>query len=155
MQLVPESTSERQTFWQKLRAGLELKCPCCGRYSKVYRRQIHKTLVILMYKMDMSVKDEDGYTDMPKLLQSFRAGRDFCILKYWNLIEQKPLQNNKTRTSGFWRITDQGIKFLNGESPVAKYADVFDDTVISYSFDKLLVGGIVGTNFDYKTLMES
>jgi hypothetical protein len=150
-----QATDARISYWEKLKNGFEVNCPCCGRYSKVYKRQIHKTLAIVMLKMARAEKDEEGFVDMPNLLQDFRAGRDFCILKYWLLIEEKPRENTKTRTSGKWKLTQFGYNFIKGNAAVAKQAYVFDDEVFRYSDEQAVIGEIVGVNFDYQTLMES
>lgn len=142
-------------FKQTIDVGGEIDCPCCGRYSKVYKRQIHKTLVAILIRMTVAPRDSQNYVDMPGLLKSFRAGRDFCILKYWGLIEEKPNTNSKVRNSGYWRVSPFGIDFINGTGAVAKYAHVFDDKVVKFSGDHLRAADILGNNFDYNKLMEA
>ena len=143
----------KANFWLALSGGEETKCPCCLRYAKQYKRQIHSFLAVLLIEMNKAPKGDQGYVDMPALLQKFRAGRDFCILKYWNLIETVPSDNTKLRTSGQWRLTFDGWQFVQNKLTVQQYAHVFDDTVVARTGPHLSIEDILGKKFSYAELM--
>ena len=44
---------------------------------------------------------------------------DYAKLRYWDLIEPKPGTSDRGgRTNGFWRLTNKGRAFVNGEIAV-------------------------------------
>lgn len=143
----------KNDFTAKLHAGEHNPCPCCGRYAQVYRRTIHKNLIVFMFAMRQAQKDAEGYVDVPDLLRRFRAARDFCILKYWELIEQRPNHDEKIRTSGKYRLTLTGELFLEGRLRLPKFALVFDDKAIGFSSELVGLKDIAGEQFDYSELV--
>lgn len=143
-------------FFARLNRGEELDCPCCGRYAKVYKRRVHKGLaavLIAMYRQARANGGEIAYVEMPQLLRDFRAGRDFCILKYWQLVEEMPNDDPTKRMSGFWRLTPVGVDFVLGRVKIHTYAHVFDDVVSFYSGEMISLEEIGGAGFSYRELM--
>lgn len=143
----------KDEFMLKLRAGEHLPCPCCERYAQVYKRGIHQNLVHFMRTLNAAPTDDEGFVDVPELLRRFRAARDFCVLKYWGLLEQKQNPNTHTRTSGRYRLTARARSFLKGEQTLPKYALVFDDRVLEFSKEHVSISDVMQEKFDYSELV--
>lgn len=80
------------------------------------------------------------------------GGGDMVKMRYWGLIEEKPNENQKTRSSGYWRLTPKGWRYLKGES-VPKFAYTFDKKAREVSGPDVTIRDALGTDFDYSELM--
>ena len=144
---------EKEAFIEQLKLGNKIDCPCCGRYAQAYKRQIHKTLANFLLALSTTKKADNGYVFVPAFLQEFQAARDFCILKYWGLIEALENDNETTRTSGYWRVTESGMSFLRGDCFINKWVMVYDDYILGVSDEVISINDVLGESFNYKNLM--
>ena len=78
-------------------------------------------MIFLRSLVKLSIGDKvakgDGWIHHKELTYT---GRDYTLTQYWGLTETakaEPDENGsqKKRTSGYWRPTDLGIKFIRGE----------------------------------------
>jgi hypothetical protein len=54
--------------------------------------------------------------------QRYCIGGDFAKLRHWNMIEERVKDPSEDkRSSGFWRITEEGIAFARGRAKAKKY----------------------------------
>jgi len=114
-------------------------CNGCGRSMKVSRLKIHKTLATMLVSLQQL---GNGWHH----IETFRptkhgSGRDFSILKHWNLVESKPANSDEDkRTSGMYRLTDSGKAFVLGTIAKPKYVYVFNNKVIETSDTVVVIG---------------
>lgn len=131
-----------------LKGGGEGRCPCCGRFNKVYARKLHSTIarqLITLYRAGAHQR----YVHSKKA-----GGPDFTIAKFWGLIEAKPNDRPEVKKdSGFWALTDLGVEFVLGRVSVPKYAHLYDDRVLSFSEEKSDIRSCLGNKFSYSDLM--
>jgi len=130
------------------------KCPHCGQTVKVYRRRIYAAMVKALASLYRAVDGKpDKYVHVSKIYDKTTCG-DFAKLKYWGLIDELDKVDGATRTSGFWRITERGIDFLQGKIRVAKYAFIYNQDLLALD-DKETVSVIecVAKHFNYAELM--
>jgi hypothetical protein len=70
---------------------------------------------------------------------------------YWDLIEPRPKEDDpKKRDSGWWRPTEDGVRFAHSHLAVPKYALVFDGEVQEYAGGGVFIRDALGTRFDYE-----
>lgn len=143
-------------------ASLEVgaKCPCCGRFSKLYGRKINSsmawTLMLIYdyYKKEGNLrkwlKVESYLKSLPAIPTSLRG--DFPKLRYWGLITQKEGEIEGVKT-GLYRITGKGINFCENRIKVSKVAFVHNGSLKSFSEEQINIVDALGDRFSYKELL--
>ncbi len=130
------------------------KCPCCDQYVKIYKRKLMVKpikLLVSLYKMNR------GYHhvyDMSGEKVTTGLG-DFAKIKYWGLIEEKPNTDEKKRTSGYWKITQKGVDFIEGKISVPKYVLIYNAKKYGVDDEKTITITDILENFNYKELMNN
>ena len=125
-------------------------CPCCEQFAKVYRRPLSSAtarVLIAMYK-----HNGNGWvhlTDL-KIVRS-----DEAKARHWGLIEQRPgeREDGSART-GWWRLTPQGVNFVNRRLRVPKYAVIYNGQCLRLEGPPTSIVQCLGTRFNYSRLME-
>lgn len=71
---------------------------------------------------------------------------NFQKLKYFKLV-------SRTEKSGYWILTDKGKRFLDGSMSVPKWVQTFNNKLVGYSDNRLLISDI-DKDFHWKKLKE-
>jgi hypothetical protein len=147
--------------WLRERVQKGAQCPCCNQYAKVYKRKITSSMargLILMYRhcpveyihvndLNARWRSKDG----------FFGGGEFAKLSHWGLIEQMekdPFDDSK-KTSGTWRMTQNGRDFVDEKLLVPRHIFIYNNTVINSSKESQSIREALRDKFNYKELMES
>jgi hypothetical protein len=155
-QLPPElsytSTLDQIKDWLVPRMfGRGAKCPCCERLAKVHPRPLNASnvqVLILLYR-----RHGQDWAYLPDLRS---AGQDESTAKHWGLIEPRPgLRADGAKQQGWWRLTNQGVRFVRGEITIPRRMMIFADR--SYgpqdANNQVSIQDCLGINFDYDKLM--
>jgi hypothetical protein len=122
-----------------LAAGLEPKggttCPVCGQHAELYRRRIHPTMARQLITAYRAAGTEPFHA--PTVLGD-TAGGDFAKLALWGLIAERDGRRRDGGHHGRWRITKDGVAFLEGRARVPQWALVYDGVKVGHDGD--LVG---------------
>lgn len=122
-----------------LAAGLEPKggttCPVCGQHAELYRRRIHPTMARQLITAYRAAGTEPFHA--PTVLGD-TAGGDFAKLALWGLIAERDGRRRDGGHHGRWRITKDGVAFLEGRARVPQWALVYDGVKVGH--DGELVG---------------
>jgi hypothetical protein len=143
-----------------LEANLDkgVTCPCCGQFAKRYRRPLHSTIARSLIRLMRLTLTEPALPmhHISTFQQSLTAGRDFCLVAYWELAEDIPVdrENGATRTSGFWRLTEKGRAFVRLEIVIPRYAYIFNAEGRGFDGDSVSIIDCLGKRFNYRELME-
>lgn len=105
----------------QLQRGLTdgIKCPCCERWAKRYRRPMSKTMAkchIWLCRAAGAGGIEAPFIDVPKKAPRFvLRSKQLSLLRWWDLIERapRPEGNDKSRFSGLWRPTELGWEWYS------------------------------------------
>lgn len=140
-------------MWRTLRDEGETHCVACDRYMKVYPRKIlpdmARFLLWLVHRHQQS-----GQWSHVREYSDTRSG-DYAKLLYWDLIEPRYSDDGSgRRQSGYWRPTEDGVRFALGHLAVARHALVFDNAVEGYAGGAVFIREALGTRFDYDELMQ-
>jgi hypothetical protein len=135
---------------QNLTSGT--RCPCCNRYCKIYKRSITNRMAQwLIWLVKVSKNNEwTNWRDAPKKVVH---GGDYGKMFHWGLIEHAPNANPKKKSSGVWRPTDKGIRFVYRQVTVPKKISLLFNEVIGLSEEKIDIVDALGNEFDYNQLM--
>ena len=131
-------------------------CPCCHRWGKFNQFHITPATLgrILLWFRRQHLNEADAWVDI-RATPQWLVGRSMhARLKHWRLLERKPKdpENTKEKTSGFWRITEDGLLFAEGKLRVPEIAWVYDDKCLKKSGPKVGIRQCV-EGFDYTEMM--
>lgn len=128
------------------------RCPCCTQRAQVYRRSIHSSMargLIKLYKRQPHIAFHEI-----ALFMEHRELADFAKLAYWGLVEEQPsLREDGSNRTGFWKITDLGLDFVEGRVTVAKHARVYDGRCLGLAGPDVAIKDCLGRRFSYAELM--
>jgi len=115
-----------------LLARTKILCPCCGLMVYATRRRIDKKMGIALSLLG-GYRDRNGneYVHVGRLMARKNyvdKNRDWSRLKHWGFIEERVSATGEGR--GFWRITDDGMDFLDRNSQVPKIRYIFNDEIV-------------------------
>lgn len=153
---------ERNTALKELkqemmkRAVDGVRCPCCGQMVKIYRRKLNAPMAYFLVWLVKQYLVTQDWTDVPKdgpMIQGRRGGGDFAKLEHWAMIEQKVCEDQKKRTSGFWRPTTKGMKFVAAKLKVPAHVFLMFNRVKGFSDDRMdIAQALAAGGFDYQEL---
>jgi hypothetical protein len=140
-------------FLIRLKSNKEVRCECCGRMAKIYRRKIHYALarqLIRMYKMG----GDKEYIHVTALIMPSVAGpADFTNARYWGLIEPAYHVPDEKKSSGKWRLTQKGVDFVQNKITLPEYANIFDGHLRELEGEQINIKDALGTKFNYLEMM--
>jgi len=166
----PPARDTLQEARDKVRDGLEdcVECPCCKQLCKLYARNMNsaraRALIWLVNKHELALLRRSPHsiahgqtcwthirTEAPKWL--IALGGEFAKLRYWGFITERPNDDKRKRTSGYWKPTQAGRDFAHGRAMAIKTFYVFDGEVQRASTELISVRAALGEQFDYQELM--
>lgn len=126
------------------------RCPCCTQLAKVYRRRINSGMArALIHQYKTVGKD---YAHTTKLCAQYT--HEAAQLAWWGLISDEGGRREDGGRSGWWRITEAGLLFVQHAILVPKYARVYDGRLLSLDDSKTVsIIECLGARFDYRELM--
>lgn len=135
------------------------KCPCCEQRVQLYKRKINTVMartLIRLFTLNRE-KPTQEYFHVKDIVNGISATgtNDFSKLYYWSLIKEKPKESNNTknRTSGYWKITEKGIRFVLKNIEVPKYVKIYNTKAYGFSEEKTDIVGALSEKFNYTELM--
>lgn len=96
-------------------------CPLCHQPTNLYRRPISAIIaraLIKLYRLEQNGAEKTWH----HVRDIHRDRSDWAKLRFWGLIEEASNLDSRKRTSGLWRITDDGRRFVMCQDQVPKYA---------------------------------
>lgn len=147
----------RNEFKKELEEKSEAICPCCERRARINRLRVHSTLALMLSRLYYMAKREFNDPQAWMHIESFkpkhRTGNDFSIVKHWGLAESRRAGEGEDKiSSGMWRLTPDGVNFVEGHTFIDKYACVLDDRVISYGGGMVSMEDALNGKFSYAEL---
>ena len=134
-----------------------MECPCCDRIAShnlvpIYNSDAH--VLIWMLKA-WEAKGAQGWIDMPNEAPRWIIkSRTYTKMQNWNLIEARPNEDSKKRTSGSWRPTAKGIDFTKGRIAIPKYSIMYNRDCLGLIDGELIyITDTFDEKFDYSRLM--
>jgi hypothetical protein len=150
-------SAKHEFFESAFEKGRMTECPCCGRWTKAYKRPFNITMLKGLHWLALA-NAENPWVDVPnKAPRWLIRSNQLSTCRWWHLVERMEYvdgDDSDTKHSGLWRITDMGKDFLSGKEQIKKYCITFDGNIIGYD------GPYIGPNdvdefFSYSKTMES
>jgi len=162
----PETTTIAQA--RKMLQEHALKgaiCPCCRQEVKMYTREINSTMAYTLIILHRHFSEDKGWLHVPSYLSQMSVigsavrGGDFAKLRYWGLLEPKPVEKKSDKRKdgskrvGFYRMTEKGHKFVLGEVTVPKVALIYNGKHHGFAPGEVTIKECLGNEFNYDDLM--
>lgn len=131
------------------------RCPCCTQFTKIYPRAINshsaRVLIAMWHK---GGRESRGWVNLPDLNLGHA---DEAKTRYWGLIERYPdlLRDDGSDRTGWWRLTADGVAYVNNRLRIPKYAHVFDSRLLGFDGEPVGIEDALGRRFDYRELMDT
>jgi hypothetical protein len=132
-----------------------ITCPCCDQFCREYARSLNSPMARALIACVRRGGAERWVNihELP-LIQGRRGGGDFAKLVYWELIRQRPKDDDsRARTSGDWMVTDLGVQFACNRVRVRKKARLYNDMLLCFEGEYISIVDALGIRFDYRELM--
>jgi hypothetical protein len=147
----------RGAFRKQLLKGKHVKCPCCDRKVKIYRRKLNAGMALLMlwaYRYTENKRPAGGWIHVSKVLLKGKVNavaQEYSKLRFWGLLEPA---DEGSSASGYWRVTEAGSRFARGETRIPRHAIVYDNNLLELDNSELAsIRGALGDKFDFDELM--
>ncbi len=129
-------------FKKTLRDTDEATCPCCERGALRVHRPIDHAKAALLVWLYWRGEAHIGREAPRGVLR----GKDFALLRYWDLIEQR-------KERGSWAITPTGRRFVERRCLLPERVVTYDRRAFGFSGPLISIGDALGRFFDYDDLM--
>jgi hypothetical protein len=139
-----------------------IECPCCTQFVKLYKRKITSSMayaLILLYRYFEANPDQEwvhmnDYLNTLDIPFPVKSG-DNAKLRYWDLLEEKPEQRDDgSNRAGYWKLTELGREFVEGEITVRSHAKVFNSKSYGLTGVDVTIHEALGNKFNYDELMK-
>ena len=130
-------------------------CPVCDRWGKMYRRGLNSAMARgLLWLVQQGDGRGDGWIDVPETAPRWMLrSPQFPSLRYWGLVQTMTSEkHSKLKSTGLWKVTDQGRLFALRRSMVTKYVNVYNDTPFSFEGDQVYIDDCLGHKYNYAEL---
>lgn len=131
-------------------------CPCCHRFIKRYRRKLNsgmcRTLIWLYHHQRETGQRWVKVADVAPtyVLRTNEISR----LSLWNLVAEKSISDEEDRrTSGLYRIMNDGTDFVEGRLEVPSHVLLMSNRVERFSDTTTTIQKALGSKFSYSELM--
>ena len=140
-------------FIKSLIEGAKCDCPHCGRWAQVYKRSIRETIAVQLIRLYRLGGDTEFIHGSKLIPHGQTSMSDMTKAKYFGLIVAMPHEEGRIKSTGFWKLTQDGIDYVRGFLSIPEYCIVFDDRIIEFSHNKVFITDAIGLKFDYQELM--
>ena len=125
-----------------------VRCPCCQHDHKIYKKSISSRLAQTM--IDMYNDNQQGWVHVPQTRTT--ECQNYADLKFWGFIIMATPNDKHSiggRTTGYWRLTDAGVDFMQGNSTAAKYAHIYNNQNYGFSGSYVTFKSCLSTSFNF------
>jgi hypothetical protein len=104
--------------------------------TQIQNRSLAKSLVFFLVELYKN-KGKGHYNDISRNVKDKHGSTvsDYSSLRYWGLIEK----DDHLHDNGYWKLTDDGLKFLKGELKLPNKLTIHNNRVIKESTKKVSI----------------
>lgn len=128
-------------------------CPCCERFDKIYNRRVCVSAITNLVSLYRVTKNKGaGYYHY----SDFFAGKvfpgDMARLRFIGLVSRDDTEVGTKKTSGMYKITEDGIAFVNGHLAIPERMFFYHDQLVAVSPEEKHIQEL-WPDFNYQELM--
>jgi len=132
------------------------ECLCCKQRVQLYKRKLNAGMcygLIALYR----ISNGNDFIHIPTEFTKRKinnSNTELSKLAYWGLIEEKKNEDSSKRTSGYWRITQRGIDFVNKKILLPRHALIYNGKCRGFTKEGVSIIMALGDKFNYDELMQ-
>ena len=154
MIIIPSEPHDDMTLgeaklWLSTKVDKGVRCPCCNRYGKIYRRHLNAGMAISLIRLYQRAGQD--YAHIPTVIDA--RSREEAKMRWWGLLEDEGALREDGGRAGWWRVTERGKRFVYRELWVPKYALEYQNTLLQLCGPYIDIVDSLGSNFNYDELM--
>ena len=131
-----------------------IRCECCGRLMKLYRRSINSNMALTLIHLYKSGNRD--WVHVEKFLQENghpRSG-DFHKLVLFGLLDKFEGERlDGSQRNGFYRLNGRSLLFVESKLTVQKTAKILNGTFKGFEGAQVSIKDCLDQKFDYQALM--
>ena len=154
MKTTPITTLQEAKDWLNNNYEDGCICPACKGKVVLYKRKLNSGMAYELIRLyQMSNNTLDLYFHHSKFATV--SGGEVSKLKYWGLVEEqkKTNEDDKKKTSGHWKITEKGKKFVTNRASLPSHIHLIMNKFVGFSDKQIAITEALGNKFDYYELM--
>ncbi len=145
---------EARDFVKAGAASRGVRCPCCNRFCKVYKRALNVAMARALIWLNRNSTPDGDFIHLPTNAPTWIvAGLAYPKLKTWGMVDHAANEDTKKKHSGKWRITPRGVNFVRNEALAMKYIVLYQNVFQGFEGPMVSIVQALGTEFDYQELM--
>jgi hypothetical protein len=138
-------------------------CPLCRQQATIYYRSINRSIARVLAALYRYRREVGPYfAHVPTLFKEPKYGLASSVASqggqwaqaaYWGLVERERtmIRDDGSSRTGYARITDLGIAFLQGRYRIRKYALIYNAELLGKAGEPIGIHEV--KNFDYREAM--
>jgi len=143
----------REQFFDALTTGEGVRCPCCGRIGRVYKRKFNSGMARVLARL-VALGGEREWVNVRRLFPGvLQRGGEWARARFWLFVEPRDHRTATANPRGDWRVTPWGSQFIREGLSVPKHVYIWDNTPISFSEDTTTFHEALGSHFDVAELL--
>lgn len=130
-------------------------CPCCkrfGKYNGFTITQKNAQALVWIYK---NGGVDDWANTAKNAPREFMQAKTFTNMRYWGLIEPHPNDKKEKKGSGYWRITQKGINYINGQMRLPKKVFIYNRKLVGYGEQHVYFKECFKQQFNFEEVMNT
>ena len=138
-----------------LRKPMGVHCKGCGQRAKAYKRKIYAVPahdLITLYRLTEKTRKKWHHIND---FVTKNSGGSFALTQHWGLAKEKANKNTDKKNSGYWRLTKEGIFFVNDLTRIPKYKWIYNNVVQNTEGPHVSIRQCLNKKFNYKALMQN
>jgi len=152
----------RQAFKESSSQQEGCICPVCDRFGKIHKTPITASGAFTLLKLYEALRtgntDKEGFVHIESYMtkQRIPIKGAHSRLQHWGLCEIKMNNDDTKRTSGFWKITEKGKRFIFGQIKIPKSAWMYNEKVLEWEDDNMIdIHQALNNKFNYQEVMSA
>lgn len=147
--------AERGDLFEKAKRPQGTTCDLCQRYIKVYKRKINHNMARWLIGLVNRYVAEPRWISVAEPWSKRIDSRENAKFIHWDMVEEKPKDADETnkRTSGFWKPTAVGVRFVRRQCAVPCYKFLYKNELIFEEGPQITIIDALDDKFDYEELM--
>lgn len=142
-----------RTNWQE-----GCNCPACGQRVQLYKRKLNSGMAVTLIYIYVEDKKINQWIPVKDHLRQmkYKNNHDWTLLRYWGLIEEKQKgEDEDTKNSGYWKITDKGKAFAENKIAVPKHIYLYNGKRYKSQevIEEITIKEALENHFSYNELM--
>lgn len=138
--------------WVSDRLTGGVQCPCCDRKVRLYKRTINRGMAVALATMYAAAKTD--WAHKPTVLRGVgSAARDESLLTHWGLFEESLGVREDGGRAGWWRVTEDGERFLRGALTVPRHVYLLNNQPLLFEGEHIDIHDALGNHFDLQKLL--